>query len=572
MAINKRNYVPGKFEDLNDVSLGVVSVTDEWFYFILDDYFKFEVSSILLTANTQPLVLDVDYELATDAKYTTIEAHYTGDTLYGMVKWLNASLIGEEVFLSGRNFGTMIDNEAFKKYIDDKISSLPPQEKTDWNETSPSSPKFLENKPLEFPPEAHTHPLAEITDNGEMAYEDDVVGATAKARINGSWVDIPAGAEAFLDLLDTPSSYTGKGGFSPIVKATEDGLNFVDLEPPYPGKAFTPLNNTWYKIFETNSTEVGPVKADIIIYSDSEMKNPINLLRVNSTGIEAEAPVLDVYVRTQTGSSDNYGSVEILSNLDNNILRLYVKFSPQIVANLSTVEIYGRRTSDLIEEADPYIQPIVETPSSSHSAVYTAVINALGVASYKMHNTYMRGNTPINDFDYANKKYVDDNSGGGSTVSERSFTVKRLGDLTNGDGKMLDQTGNFTNSAVPFIVSNSTGVGVEKMKIIMGYGSFDWDAHFTLDLWFIPDSYLDEDGDQALTPSRVKAIGTKITTIERQYVGNEGLGGQQNRVFSKDVNVSVSTAGGFVVLYEFLNNVHGSDFFATVIYKNNPTS
>lgn len=120
MAISKLNYVPGQFETITGEALGSY-VDSAWNYFKIDGYFKYELSEVELRANSADgtvLLNGVDYALAVDEYYTNIESNYTGNVLAGMFRILNPSYYGKQIFVSGANFGTMIDNEEMKRYID----------------------------------------------------------------------------------------------------------------------------------------------------------------------------------------------------------------------------------------------------------------------------------------------------------------------------------------------------------------------------------------------------------------------------------------------------------------------
>jgi hypothetical protein len=65
---------------------------------------------------------------------------------------------------------------------------------------------------------------------GALAYATD---EKVLYRWDGSsWVKLTAGT--FISLMDTPASYAGKAGWYPRVKATEDGLEFVQFATPGP--------------------------------------------------------------------------------------------------------------------------------------------------------------------------------------------------------------------------------------------------------------------------------------------------------------------------------------------------
>jgi hypothetical protein len=65
---------------------------------------------------------------------------------------------------------------------------------------------------------------------GALAYATD---EKVLYRWDGSsWVKLTAGT--FISLMDTPNSYQGKAGYYPRVKATEDGLEFVQFATPGP--------------------------------------------------------------------------------------------------------------------------------------------------------------------------------------------------------------------------------------------------------------------------------------------------------------------------------------------------
>lgn len=119
MSIQKRNYVPGEFEEVSGIQQGQILVGD-WVYFVLDGYFKFELADISISVDDSPLTPGTDYELARDVFYSGLEGNFTGKSIYGMIRYKNSALIGKVPFISGKNFGTMVDNEQMKKYVDDQ--------------------------------------------------------------------------------------------------------------------------------------------------------------------------------------------------------------------------------------------------------------------------------------------------------------------------------------------------------------------------------------------------------------------------------------------------------------------
>lgn len=123
MAITKRNYIPGEFEEVLNIQQPQIN-PNTWVYFVLDDYFKFELSDIVIRVDSETgpiLTPGTDYELSRDDFYTDLESNYSGKILYGMIRYTNPAYSARTPFVSGNNFGTMVDNEQMKKYVDDSI-------------------------------------------------------------------------------------------------------------------------------------------------------------------------------------------------------------------------------------------------------------------------------------------------------------------------------------------------------------------------------------------------------------------------------------------------------------------
>lgn len=118
MSLDKLNYERGKSENFVDVGGGTVN--NEKQYFVLDGFLKFEVGSDpIIKVDGLTLVKDIDYLLFIDQKYTDLEIGYSGETLYGMIRFIPTALKDKEFFVSGKNFGTMVDNEGIVALINE---------------------------------------------------------------------------------------------------------------------------------------------------------------------------------------------------------------------------------------------------------------------------------------------------------------------------------------------------------------------------------------------------------------------------------------------------------------------
>jgi len=123
MSVTKRNYVPGSYEVVDKEPCGTIQA-GVFQHFVLDDYFKFIMADISVFHGITQLPLDpVAYTLAVDQKYTEIESEFTGKQLYAMIKITASQYNGEPFFVSGKNYGTFVDNEQMKKYVDDNSGS-----------------------------------------------------------------------------------------------------------------------------------------------------------------------------------------------------------------------------------------------------------------------------------------------------------------------------------------------------------------------------------------------------------------------------------------------------------------
>lgn len=112
MSVSKRNYIRGDYETITAEPVGS-PVLDEWTYFVLDGFFKFEVADVSLSQGGSPIPSSA-YELAIDEKWTAEEAKSggTASTLYKMFRVTDVTYAGIATTIAGKNFGSMVDNEA----------------------------------------------------------------------------------------------------------------------------------------------------------------------------------------------------------------------------------------------------------------------------------------------------------------------------------------------------------------------------------------------------------------------------------------------------------------------------
>ena len=111
----------------------------------------------------------------------------------------------------------------------------------DWNESSSTSDAFIRNKPARA--EAFTAADETKLDGIETGATADQTGAEIKAAYEGeadtnAFTDAEktklsglgtASAITFLELTDTPSSFSGEGGKHAVVNSDEDAIEFVDV-------------------------------------------------------------------------------------------------------------------------------------------------------------------------------------------------------------------------------------------------------------------------------------------------------------------------------------------------------
>jgi len=117
----KRNYVPGTYETLNQSPAGTITAGQN-LYFVIDGYYKFLLSDIILFYGVSKSPVNVSqYQLVTDEKYTAIEADFSAKTMICQVKFLDSGLNGQPFFVSGRNYGTFTDNEATVAMLDTEV-------------------------------------------------------------------------------------------------------------------------------------------------------------------------------------------------------------------------------------------------------------------------------------------------------------------------------------------------------------------------------------------------------------------------------------------------------------------
>jgi len=118
--------------------------------------------------------------------------------------------------------------------------------------------------------------------SNNMTFTDAVTGTKTLA-------DLAAGASTFLDLTDTPSSYTGQAGKFARVKSTEDGLEFATVTAA--AKATLVINEDETSV--TGTTEsLFPYDKSCIFVKDSTIFNVTSLdvilkMKVSTAGYTA---------------------------------------------------------------------------------------------------------------------------------------------------------------------------------------------------------------------------------------------------------------------------------------------
>ena len=117
MAITRRNYTPGQYENFTNEPVGT-PVLNTWYTFQLDGLFSFDVANdVILYQGGSPIPTSA-YELSTDATYTAREVDFSGLTLVKMFRITNATYAGIATTASGKNFGSAVDNDlAYSLYV-----------------------------------------------------------------------------------------------------------------------------------------------------------------------------------------------------------------------------------------------------------------------------------------------------------------------------------------------------------------------------------------------------------------------------------------------------------------------
>ena len=363
----------------------------------------------------------------------------------------------------------------------------------------------------------------------------------------------------FIDLTDTPDDYVGHSNQVPVVNQAEDALEFVDFLPPFPSNYFTPNSNTWYKIFDSNVTEVGPAMIDIIIYSDSNRENPIGYAQVRAISIEGGTPVIgrqiDYYVKNQ----DKDGEIQIAVNGYNNGLRVYMKMNNStLYSSMVEVEIAGRRDSSLFRNTNPYIAPVIDDPYNpsgqpASNIVEETVVFSGDWLSYWDGQSYHRGDDPQNDRDYITKQWADN----------RYAQINNVGTL-----QQVTDNGNTTDNQI--IIQNGLN-GYDMRKITINHnGTGDPYIQFLANGYSGFLNLRSSDGAMVVGPSGVlTSISYNSTPDDNDYVqkkwvidnaaGNVDLQAvtDNGNYTTNQIIVKNATTSG-------LNTVISDDYFAII--------
>ena len=120
------------------------------------------------------------------------------------------------------------------------------------------------------------------------------------------------------------------------------------------------INDEYYRIFDTYSTESGPIDFQLIVFSDlpdivdQSLKNPIAVIDIKYVGIEGT--YLGNHWKYTVKSQDKFGRIEFAVIGGDNQIHMLFKINKAdylfLVAN--TIAIYGKKVSALVTEVDPY--------------------------------------------------------------------------------------------------------------------------------------------------------------------------------------------------------------------------
>lgn len=193
---------PGTFETINGESLGAFTL-NVWTHFKLgSDAFKHLLASPDVKQGGGSIPVSA-YELATDGDATNQESTYTGETLYGQMRIVNATYAGVELTVDAKNYGGYVSNEAMKDYVDGVGSG----------NTSPGSDAYIEE--------------------GELAQFDSDTGLSIVSDNSGE-----------IALYDPGTSYSVAGTLARIEGLTATATGAASNQNKYPLLAWN--NSYWY--------------------------------------------------------------------------------------------------------------------------------------------------------------------------------------------------------------------------------------------------------------------------------------------------------------------------------------
>lgn len=348
-------------------------------------------------------------------------------------------------------------------------------------------------------------------------------------RDDGTWAYPPAsGDSAFIDLTDVPASYSGQSGKKVAVKATENGLEFVEDSSPAWGAITGTLSS------QTDLQSALDAKASASMLT-SHINNTSNPHGVTASQIDL-GNVENIALSTWAGSS-NITTVGTLNNLT-----VTNTISGSVSGNAGTVT----------------------------NGVYTSGDQT--VAGVKTFSSSPIVPTPTTDMQVATKKYVDDNAGSmegyplassltsadigktltvsgtvnfsDSTIDTSSSTLSHYWALND----LADMVGGLTGTATDIayatgINGNASSFNGSSSKIELGSTNLNSGA-FSISLWVKRGSLI---GEQTIFQGYLNSVGF-LVYFDATYGINFGHRGQAVKYHS-GITWDTSTWHHIVVTY-----------------------
>jgi len=256
----------------------------------------------------------------------------------------------------------------------------------------------IQDKPSTFPPSAHVHDdryyteseidallqqykFLDLTDTPSSYSGQSGKYLKVKASEDGlEFTSVAGGASEFLDLTDTPSAYSGQAGKVLAIKSTEDGIEFVSQVPDS-----DKLDGKHASEF-LEKTEIGIDDDDILQVDQAAGLTAGNLVRATSSGLESrtDAEIL-AQLSGKASSAFDWNGQDLIGVGDITAAGLIVDTNTLYVDKTNNRVGIGTTSPGAKLQVNPLVfsTPYIQLSGSSDNNIYLDISHALLIRTGK---------------------------------------------------------------------------------------------------------------------------------------------------------------------------------------------